>query len=214
MQIAVLIYGRILKCSNYYDNLISSIGQEHTIDFFLSSDNSCKIELENFINIYNPILYKNDKIDYLNDLYILNQYIINSSTNLPNMICHFINKNRVYNLLQKHIINTNTNYDNVISLRLDVIMYNKFNFSNIDDNSIYIPSGFDYEGLNDQIAYGKLPVLEKYMNIYNNCNMLMKDKSCKWVHPEALTLANMNFYNIKIHRTNLHYEIKKNYTIL
>jgi len=64
MRIAVLIYGRLNECTPSYDNILNSIGKEHTIDFFLSSDNSDKELLDSFINLYNPILYTNDEIQY------------------------------------------------------------------------------------------------------------------------------------------------------
>lgn len=34
MHIAVLIYGRLNKCVEHYDNIVESIGKHNDIDFF------------------------------------------------------------------------------------------------------------------------------------------------------------------------------------
>ena len=54
MRIAIIVYGRINKAINVYENNLDSIGREHTIDIFLSSDNSSEVELKRFIDIYKP----------------------------------------------------------------------------------------------------------------------------------------------------------------
>jgi hypothetical protein len=62
MRIAVLIYGRLNKCIEHYDNIMNSIGRDNDIQFFLSSDDSPQSQLDDFINIYKPVKYINDKI--------------------------------------------------------------------------------------------------------------------------------------------------------
>ena len=86
-----------------------------------------------------------------------------SETNLNNMICHFINKYRVYNLLSKYIEESNTQYDVIMYLRADIQFNDKFDFEYPKDNNIYIPCDNDYRnGINDQISYGDQNVMKIY----------------------------------------------------
>jgi predicted transcriptional regulator len=78
----------------------------------------------------------------------------------------------------------------------------------LDNNTIYIPSGYDYvvNGINDQIAYGKLDVMKKY-NYINPVDLLEKKLSIP--HPESLNYANINFYKLNIKRPNIKYYLDR-----
>lgn len=211
MHIAVLVYGRLNKCVENYINILESIGTKNNIDFFLSSDNSSETQLNEFINLYKPILYNNHPIKYDYDL---SKYPgKRNETNIHNMTCHFINKNRVFSLLEEHISTNNIYYDVVLSLRIDVFIQNSFEFKDAEfnglmDNTIYIPSGYDYvvNGINDQIAYGKVDVMKKY-NCIDAKDLL--EKKLTIPHPESLNSANIHFNKLQIKRVNLIYRINK-----
>lgn len=208
MQIAVLIYGRLNKCAEHYSNIINSIGREHTLHFFASSDNSPEEQMQTFINVYNPVSYINDKINYTCNIQKYPR--IREETNIHNMICHFINKGRVYEALEKYIQLTNAHYDIVISLRVDLVFNNNFIFSEIVDDTIYVPNCCDYvdNGLNDQIAYGTISSMKKYMNIFHNIIVIL-DNGYSIPHPESLTFANAQFNNLKVCRFELSYYIER-----
>jgi hypothetical protein len=206
-KIAVLIYGRLNKCVEHYDNIIESIGKEHEIDFFLSSDNSNKNLLDDFIRVYNPKSYINNPIIHY---YILNKYshLMRYNTHIHNMTCHFINKKRLLNLLEEYILNEKIHYDVVLSLRVDVKFNSSFYFKNISENTIYVPSDYNYEGINDQIAYGTINTMKKYMNIILKCPYLLSN-SMSVLNPECLTLANILYYKLNIHKFTLKYNLDK-----
>ena len=168
-NVAVLIYGRLNKC---YKDVIKSIGN-HNVDYFISSDNSTESDLNKCIEIYNPISYINDSITYK---YNFDKYPNKrDETNLDTMTRHFINKQRVFHLLEKHVKTTGKQYDVVVSIRTDLKINSKFNFK-INPNTIYIPRGNDFisHAINDQIAYGTYDVMKKYMNIIDNCKKILK----------------------------------------
>ena len=141
---------------------------------------------------------------------LIKKFIMRPETNLNNMLRHFINKTRVLALLEMHIEKENINYDVVISLRIDLVFNHKLNFSDIEDNTIYIPKEYDYvqNGINDQFAYGNLSVMKKYNTIILNMNELLESNK-SILHPESLTLANINFHNLKIIRTQISYYIER-----
>ena len=209
MRIAVLVYGR-LNNSEYYDNIVNSIGNENTIDFFLSSDNSSKEFLDKFINTYNPISYINDEIHYTcGDL---GRYPgKRDETNIHNMTCHFINKQRVYNLLENYIGITHIKYDIVMSTRTELFFYEKIIFNKeLEENTIYIPNGHNWleNAINDITAYGNISVMKKYMNIYDNIIYIL-DLGMSIPHPESLTFANIKLNNLNVCRFNLNHQVIK-----
>jgi len=206
MYIAVLIYGRLDKCIEHYDNIADSLGENNDIDYFLSSDNSSESQLTNFIRIYNPILYDNTPIRYDYDLGKYGGK--RGETNIHNMTCHFINKNRVFTLMEQHMNKTNNHYDCVVSLRTDCVFKSKFDFTSLDDNTIYIPAGYDYvsHAINDQVAYGKIDVMKKYNSI-NAVDLLERKLSIP--HPESLNYANIHFYKLNIKRPPIKYHLER-----
>ncbi len=200
MHIAVLIFGRLYKCIEHYNNVIQHLGQDNQIDFFLSSDNSP--EINEFIELYKPKAYDNSTITYDYDL---NKYPgKHSVTNIHNMTCHFINKNRVFALFQEY----KSNYDCVVSLRIDCLFQSKFDFSKLEENTIYIPEGADWvdKGLNDQIAYGKVDVMEKYNSIDP---VYLLENKLSIPHPESLNYANVHLHKLNIERPIIKYYLHR-----
>ena len=221
MKLAILIFGRINLAASFFYSILATIDNEHDIDFFLSSDCPDKDDLNNFINLYRPVSYINTKTEI--DLYYddFNKYN-RGSVNLPNMISHFINKKRVFELMEEHIKNNSVQYDCVMSLRTDLIFQNnfKFNFNNLIENTIYIPSGNDYGGINDQFAYGKIEPMKIYMYIIDNVLYLCSNDmpglppetpqdGMLILHPETLTIANIYMNNLKISRFDVNYFITR-----
>lgn len=212
MRIALLIYGRLNKAITQFTNIENNIFQNNLnsqIDCFCSSDNSK--HMENFINLYSPKNFINDEIIVTDNL--LNYYKFNfntpSETNIKNVIKHFTNKKRVFELMEKYSITNKIKYDVVISYRIDIQLISKFDICNPKYNTIYIPEGQDWRmGINDQIAYGSQNVMKKYCNILNNIHIILKYKLSKYgFHPENLTLANIKYNNIYIYRFKLSYII-------
>lgn len=97
-------------------------------------------------------------------------------------------------------------YDCVVTLRIDCVFQNNFVFNILEDNTIYIPFGNDWTGINDQIAYGKVDVMKKYNSI---CPVYLLENSHSIPHPESLTLANILFYKLKIERPHIQWYIEK-----
>jgi hypothetical protein len=202
MRVGVLVYGRLNKCVEHYNNIMETLGVENDIDFFLSSDNPPEALLNDFLNLYKPKSYINDSIHYDYDLSVYPGNIYGS--NIHNMTCHFINKNRVFGIFEEYMKKENITYDAIVSLRIDCIFNSKFIFNNLLDDTIYIPYGYDYirNAINDQIAYGKVDVMKKYNSI-NPVDLLKRGFFI--VHPESLNAANIYFHNLKIERVPLKY---------
>ena len=207
MKVAVLIYGRLNKCAEHYKNIIETIGLEHTVDFFASSDDPPKDLLNDFIHLYKPIQICSDKIVYD---WNLDKYegMYRGADQQDRMSRHFLNKSRVYDIFKKYITAENVHYDVVISLRVDLVFRSKFIFDSIKENTVYIPADFDYGAINDQVAYGTVDTMEKYNAIGKNMITLLESKKAT-LHPETITLANIQMYKLTIVRPTILYRIDK-----
>jgi len=124
------------------------------------------------------------------------------------MIRHFINKKRVFKLLEEEILKSNITYDIIISLRLDLLFNNKLSLNTINSNILYIPIGYDYRGINDQIAMGDFITMKKYNNIIDNVIFLLSN-NISIVHPESLTKSNIIYNNLVVERIDLQYRLNK-----
>ena len=205
MRIAVLVFGRLNRCDEHYENIMESLG-DNELDFFVSSDNPDEALLKDFIRLYKP---KSCNISSISYNYDLSKYPgRRAETRIDIMTRHFINKNRVLALLEEYMDKTKVEYDCVLSLRVDCVFKNKFNFNSFQENTIYIPYDFDWveNGINDQLAYGNLEVMRKYNSI-NPVQLLEKGLSIP--HPETLNCANIKFHKLQVERPYLEYFIER-----
>jgi hypothetical protein len=217
MRIAILVYGRINRCHLYYENIIHTFGKDNQLDFFLSSDNSLDEHLINFINLYKPIEYTNEKIipnlNYQTHVWRAldasdfdkvtmtnkRESISYNRGDVHNIEKHHINKYRVYKLCEKYASDNIIFYDVVLSLRFDIFFKKKMVFEKIEENTIYIPEGDDYFGINDKFAYGDLHSIKVYSSLVLNAINLIKSGFSD-TDPETLLYSHLLHSNIKIQR--------------
>jgi hypothetical protein len=206
MRIAILVYGRLDKCKIHYKNIMETFGYENQIDFFASSDDSPYIN--DFVELYMPVAYTNEKTNYQIDFASFPGKC--PETNIHTMTCHFINKLRVFYLMEEHASRMKIQYDLIVSLRVDLLFHTKLINIEIEDNTIYIPHGYDayVNAINDQVAIGSFPVMKIYNNIFNN-SIKFLEKGLSIPHPETLTFFNLLYNNIKVVRIPLAYSIDK-----
>jgi len=176
MYIAVLLYGRILNYREHHSNIIENIGHEHTFDFFYASDSESDSDISEFRELYKPILCNNEKISYPIDF---SKYLGGRlrETSIHNMTCHFINKERVFALLEQHVKQTGSTYDCIVCTRVDIKYHEPIYWDNVissDPSVVFIPESCDAYGINDQIAIGNFSSMKKYMNIYSNTIPLLE----------------------------------------
>jgi len=205
MRIAVLVFGRLNRCDEHYENIMESLG-DNELDFFVSSDNPDEALLQDFIRLYKPKSCNTNAISYNYDLSKYPGKRV--ETIIDTMTRHFINKNRVLELLEEYIDKTKVEYDCVLSLRVDCVFKNKFNFDSFQENTIYIPYGCDFieNAINDQLAYGNIEVMRKYNSI-NPVELLEKGLSIP--HPESLNFANIKFHKLLVQRPNIEYFLER-----
>jgi hypothetical protein len=93
-----------------------------------------------------------------------------------------------------------TDYDVYVKSRCDICIDHKINFEDYtyDNNTIYIPTGNDFWGINDQFAFGNYEVMKKYFNVYINKDDIFNSGTV--YNPEIFVLQNLLMQNINIVR--------------
>jgi hypothetical protein len=208
MHVALLLYGRLEKFKENYETMLDTIGRGHTLDIFHSSDYEPAERIAEFKELYKPvksvserIIHGNSMCKYPNTLWYLNP------ERFYNTECQYINKMRVFMIFEEYLKETNTHYDLVICTRIDLEYCSMVPLIQPKENTIYIPSESDHEGgINDQFAMGSVEIIKKYCNLYKNLVYLLENK-LSIPHSENLTLANLAYNNIIIHRFPLKYFI-------
>jgi len=206
-RIAVLFYGRISFYKEHYKYFINNLGQD--IDFFLSHSPDLNENIADFQQLYNPISVIDEIIDdddiykkYLENYYINNpdKKGILAPSNTQNMRKHFINKKRVINLLKSHIEKTGAKYDFICVTRIDMSLETAidWNLFENNNNTIYIPEGDDYGGLNDRLCIGDVNSVEKYCSIFTNSLKLLENGTPPF--PEIILTAHVKDIGLEVKR--------------
>lgn len=101
----------------------------------------------------------------------------------------------------------NFTYDVVIRSRADLQFENVLPAHELEactkSNAVYIPKFGNYNGLNDQFAFGCSDSMNKYCDTYPNLDKFY-DAGCKW-HAETLVKYTADHFHIPIARTSLSY---------
>jgi hypothetical protein len=103
---------------------------------------------------------------------------------------------------------SNMHFDVVVKYRGDIHDVNsEFIIEMPNENTIYIPQGADWGGINDQIAYGNKESMTKYSECVNK--MIDYCKSNTRYHPETLLLRHIQEMNLFVKRFNYHYFLNR-----
>jgi len=125
----------------------------------------------------------------------------------------WINRQRVFEGLRDYMVRTGTWYDLVISTRLDTWCYEPLNYGLVagagDDDTVWVPHGSDWGGLNDQFAMGSYYAMEKYMMLYPEVEPILEGlmKSIGYYGPEPLLKAHLDRVGVKVERFSLNYRL-------
>jgi len=167
LRIAILMAGRIYNYKDAYPNIMENIVQGNTADFFLSHSPELNEDLEDFNRIFQPKILNNDP----HDIKVINPAF--QHQNRENVIKMLYNRQRIFNDFKKYMADHHATYDLIISYRADTMTFDKLDynlFTNTSRNTVYVPHDFDWShiGTCDQMAFGNVTVMEKYMSIYND----------------------------------------------
>jgi hypothetical protein len=214
MKIAVYFSGRITAYDHTIEHILK-MKKENNITFFCS------------LNLDKITMFEQKFFDLLE--ITEQQYCIQPTPSLPNWVKEclpYTNRgcrpNNVYsqifhnqqcwNLIQKFQEKNNMLFDVVCKYRADIVCSEPFSFVPVEENTIYIPEGFDYEALNDQIAYGNIDVMKVYSTLFERFEHICSKRQCIY-HPETLVKFNIESNNISVQRFHFTYTLDSRRTL-
>ena len=167
MKLAILIAGRIFNFKDNYANIMEKIVQGHEVDFFFSHSPELLEDVEACKALYKPITFNDEPFQTKKTN---PNYTHEMQVNFKKMI---FNRQRVFHEFKDYVTRTQTSYDVVVNYRMDCFSHDKINydlFTEFHMPTIYIPEGHNHSpiGTCDQMAFGNLAVMEKYMSIYDD----------------------------------------------
>ena len=216
VKIAVLLTGRLYTKKSCKDNIDKEIYNKNINTIKLLGNNvnifcSLNKSIENseytrkFCEDFN-ITDEQINIEDTQEPSELYKYPKAPASNYHRAYSMFYHNKRAFELLEKYETKYNIKFRVIIKFRGDLISNSVISLNNIlDKSSVYIPNGFDYGGINDQIAFGNFEAMKIYCNcvdeIINYCKNRIK------FHPETLLKHHLDKNNIKINRFNYSYNI-------
>jgi len=208
MTRAILVYGYVASCKWKKDNhnkFFETFGKD--IDIFLAHDPDSESHkyIEDFKKLYSPVSVIDEPITE-EDIYLpyVNKFLKTHRgpyyTKTANMTRHYINKKRVVKLLKDYMEKTGKTYEFVCTTRLDLFLNPPIQWDTFEkqSNTIYIPEGLNWGGLNDTMSIGDFNTIEKYANIYDNSIKLLEN-GCE-PFPEILLDTHVKDLGLDIRR--------------
>jgi hypothetical protein len=99
------------------------------------------------------------------------------------------------------IIDSQKQYDIIMKYRTEIIInQNCFDIpDNLENDTIYVPDGYDWGGINDQLAYGNQQSMVKYSSLYDKIERYCGQEGVH-PHPETILSYHLKSEGLKIVR--------------
>lgn len=196
MRIAVVMagYPRTYKIcfSKFLENFI--FGENYSIDFFLHFYDS---ELnQDILETYRPADWICEKEYYSCEKY-RNLSYRNPEFGYIEKYKYNIYSQFKNNLLAFSLIPDDT-YDVVVKTRYDLLLNQKFDFSKLNMDDFNIPSGEDYEGLNDRFCISSYNNMKFYFNFFKKIDFINQYR--EKFHPESMLKNYFAYTGTKVNR--------------
>lgn len=128
--------------------------------------------------------------------------------NINNMYSMFYHNYKAMELIKNFQDKHNTTFDVVIKYRADIYSQDVINIeNNIDNDTVFIPVGSDWGGVNDQVAYGNFNSMYKYSSCF--FNFFEYAELFNVFQPETILKLHLIMNHLKENRFNYNYKLNK-----
>lgn len=209
MNIAVLLTGRIYT-ADYEITLrrLKHIFNDHNVTYFISINDTDldKMFLSLFIrdtNISHECIHV-QQCQLPSHVYAFKKKEETSYFNTYSMFYH----NKIcFTLVEKYTKKYNICFDVVLKFRTDINPNESITFSNpVEQNTLYIPIGYNYGGVNDQIAYGNINAMFVYCSCVDEIENICHAGTL--FHPETILNIFLTKHKLQICRFPFVYTLK------
>ncbi|ABT15468.1 hypothetical protein FR483_N183L [Paramecium bursaria Chlorella virus FR483] len=174
-KLAVLFAGRA-SCYEHSHSWFQALTKKYDVDFYCSINSELTEYYKKFVKLFQVKKYNFEKTD------------------LNNRLSMFYNIKKAFELIPAG------EYDAVMYARTDIMLEQEFTLIiPSDDNTVFIPDGEDYEGINDRFAFGTQNAMYKFTRVYENLDEYAL-ASGEELRPETLLLHHVNTMGLNIQR--------------
>jgi hypothetical protein len=198
-NIAMFFSGRIKGYEDSYQWLKGFIDQ-YNMDVFCSINSELDDYHREFIKRFNIKKYHFEIFNVPEKFFAPT---IRSYPSIYNVCSMYYNHKKNLDLIKEYQAENAKRYDIIVYMRADIIPSNIGNtFDLIIDDNLHIPDIYDWaDGLNDQMAYGSLQIMERYCSlfdsIYEYCtkyDILLNGEMLLKFHTEFLKIPIKRFH--------------------
>jgi len=195
LRVAVVFSGRATCYDDSYDWFMNFY-DKYDVDFYCSISTELDDYYREFLDLYNIKKYEfgnKSPCTYFN-----------GDPNISSMF---------YNLKMAVELVSLDNYDIILYARTDIVCAQDIDLTMAvqhpnRDNVVFIPSNYDYLGINDQMAFGTPTAMFEYSRVYDKINEYMTrdniDKSCR---PEKVLKVHLEAARLVVERFGFEYEL-------
>lgn len=154
LRVAVVFSGRATCYDEAYE-WYSKLSDKYEVDFYCSINTELNDYYRGFLELYSIKKYRFGTMDDLKH-------------ETPDL--HTVHvKSMFYNLKEAVDMVSLSDYDVILYARADMMTTDDIDLSVAKDldNVVFIPNGFDYGGINDQLAFGSPSAMFKYSHLYD-----------------------------------------------
>lgn len=203
MKVAIFFSGRV---KGFVKSHLKSFKEKYSADFYTS----CGSHRESFDEFVKEFIEEPEKRSNYSEVKIPKEFYNfrkATETKIENCSSMFFHNQNCIKLIK----NSGVKYDIIIKYRADITsdsILDIYQLSPIEENTIYVPEGNDFGGINDQIAYGDLSSMEKYCNIFQNIPKICNDGHR--FHPETLVFRNLEMEKVNVARVKYSWSLVAN----
>jgi hypothetical protein len=205
MSIAVLLSGRIVTAN--CDDTISRLEctfSGYNVTYFVSVNS--KVHDSEYMSQFKSRLGIKDScvnIEHTVCPFDYKMYKKKGETNYENVYSMFYHNKKSFMMMEEYMTKYEMTFDVVLKYRTDVQNMHELVVSELEENTIYVPEGYDYGGLNDNIAYGDIESMKKYTGCVDSIQRLCD--TLVIFHPETLLNEYLQTIRLNISRFSFPY---------
>ena len=118
-------------------------------------------------------------------------------SNMQNWYSMLYHENKAFKMIENDITKNKKHFDCILYYRADIDSPDTLILEYPKSNTLYIPNGHDYLGINDRVAYGDFDSMKKYCSVVD---IIQSAESMNGINPEIMIKRHLESHKLEIIR--------------